>query len=153
MLKVKKQTLLIFAGAVWLIAGINILRIGIESFINCFDANKVLKYLLIIAGAIIIFIGFYFMFSKIVKKHTKRILGYKEEKKSIFYFFDAKGYILMIFMMGLGIGLRSSNLLPTEFFAVFYNGLGSALSIAGVIFIKNYILSKNRITGKNHENE
>lgn len=136
MLKTKKQNLLLIAGIVWLIAGINILRIGIESFLNCYDTDKIVT-ILIILGAIIIFIGFYFMFSKIVKKHTKRILGYKEDKKSIFYFFDTKGYILMIFMMGLGIGLRSSNLLQTEFFAVFYNGLGSALSIAGIIFIKN----------------
>lgn len=142
MLKVKKPTLLLVAGIVWLIAGINILRIGIQSFIDCFAADKVVKYLLIIAGAIVILTGFYFMFSKIVKKHTKRILGYPEEKKSIFYFFDVKGYLLMVFMMGLGIGLRSSNLLPTEFFAVFYNGLGSALSIAGIIFLKNWISAR-----------
>lgn len=136
MLKVKKPTLILLAGLVWLAAGINILRIGVQSFINCFDADNMIKYLLILAGAIVILTGFCFMFFKIVKKHTKRILGYPEEKKSIFYFFDVKGYLLMVFMMGLGIGLRASNLMPIEFFAVFYNGLGTALCLAGVLFLK-----------------
>lgn len=143
MLKVKKPTLLLVAGLVWLAAGINILRIGIQSFIDCFDASKMVKCLLIVTGAIVILTGFFFMFSKIVKKHTKRILGYPEEKKSIFYFFDGKGYLLMVFMMGLGIGLRAGNWLPTEFFALFYNGLGTALSVAGVIFLKNW--KENRL--------
>lgn len=139
MLKVKKTTLILIAGLVWLAAGINILRIGIQAFIDCFEVKEVVKYLLIFAGAIVILVGFCFMFFKIVKRHTKRILGYPEEKKSVFYFFDVKGYLLMVFMMGLGIGLRASNLMPTEFFAVFYNGLGMALSLAGVIFLKNWI--------------
>lgn len=142
MLKTKKENLLCIAGIVWLIAGINILRIGIESFISCFDQSKVFKCILIVTGAILVLIGFGFMFKKIVKKHTNRILEYEETKKSIFYFFDKKGYLLMIFMMSLGIGLRSSKLLPTEFFAVFYNGLGTALSIAGLLFIRNWIKSK-----------
>lgn len=138
MLKVKKPTLILLAGLVWLAAGINILRIGVQSFLNCVTADEVVKCILILAGAIVILTGFCFMFFRIVKKHTKRILGYPEEKKSIFCFFDVKGYLLMLFMMGLGIGLRAGNFMPTEFFAVFYNGLGMALSLAGILFLKNW---------------
>ena len=36
--------------------------------------------------------------------------------------------------MGGGIWLRSSGLVPNEFVAVFYTGLGCALSLAGVFF-------------------
>ena len=99
MLKVKKSTLLLVAGLVWLAAGVNILRIGVQAMLSCFRV-----WLLV--GAVVILIGFFLMFFKIVKKHTKRIMGYPEEKKSIFYFFDLKGYLLMAFMMGLGIALR-----------------------------------------------
>lgn len=77
------------------------------------------------------------MFYHIVGKYQKRILDYPEEKKSIFCCFDLKGYLLMAFMMGLGIGLRVGNFLPDEFFAAFYSGLGTALSVAGIRFIVN----------------
>ena len=40
----------------------------------------------------------------------------------------------MAFMMGGGIWLRSSGLVPDVFIAFFYTGLGCALALAGVLF-------------------
>ena len=40
----------------------------------------------------------------------------------------------MAFMMGGGIWLRSSGLVPDVFIAVFYTGLGCAPALAGVLF-------------------
>ena len=40
----------------------------------------------------------------------------------------------MAVMMGGGIWLRSSGLLPEVFIAVFYTGLGCALALAGALF-------------------
>jgi len=40
----------------------------------------------------------------------------------------------MAVMMGGGIWLRYSGLVPEVFIAVFYTGLGCALALAGVIF-------------------
>lgn len=138
MLRVKKSTLLLAAGAVWLAAGVNILRIGITALVGCFKSTAGwLPYLLLLIAAVVL-TGFSFMFYHIVGKYQKRILGYPEEKKSIFYCFDLKGYLLMAFMMGLGIGLRVGNFLPDEFFAAFYSGLGTALSVAGIRFIVNW---------------
>ena len=135
LLPVSKPVLLFTAGLLWMLAGINILRIGIEAFSACLHQGKV-AVLLIALGALLIFAGFSMMFRRIVKKHQKRIMGYPEQKQSIFRCFDRKGYLLMIFMMTLGITLRASNLLPTVFFAVFYNGLGSALCFGGLMFVK-----------------
>lgn len=45
-----------------------------------------------------------------------------------------KSYLIMAFMMGGGIWLRSSGLVPDTFIAVFYTGLGCALALAGVLF-------------------
>ena len=132
---VSKPVLFFTAGLLWLIAGVNILRIGIGAFAACLQQGKV-SVPLILLGALLIFFGFSMMFRKIVKKHQKRILGYPEQKQSIFRCFDRRGYLLMIFMMALGITLRASNLLPTVFFAVFYNGLGSALCFGGLMFVK-----------------
>lgn len=134
-LKVKKKALLLIAGFVWLAAGINILRIGIASLTSLLGEQSTLQSVGVLLFSTMILAGFLFMFRRIVSKHSERILNYKEEKKSVFCFFDIKGYLMMGFMMGLGIVLRHSNLLPTFFFAFFYTGLGMALSISGIRFI------------------
>jgi uncharacterized integral membrane protein len=41
-------------------------------------------------------------------------------------------------MMGSGIGFRALGIFPDIFVAFFYSGLGCALALAGVLFIKNY---------------
>lgn len=74
-----------------------------------------------------------------VKKHTKRIKGYKEKFRPVWHFFDIKGYCIMAVMMGGGIWLRSSGLLPDIFIAVFYTGLGCALALAGILFWIVYV--------------
>lgn len=136
-MKVKKEKLLIVAGVVWGLAGINILRIGLTSFAEIFHQMKLPIFLLMIPLSAVILAGFGAMFRKVVRKNIKRILSYSR-KKSVFAFFDLKGYLLMAFMMGLGITLRSINLLPTAFFAVFYTGLGTPLTVSGIFFVKNY---------------
>lgn len=45
----------------------------------------------------------------------------------------------MAFMMGGGIWLRYSGLVPDTFIAFFYTGLGLALALAGVVFWAMYI--------------
>lgn len=40
----------------------------------------------------------------------------------------------MFFMMTFGIVIRTQHLLPNQFIAVFYTGLGTALLLAGIIF-------------------
>ena len=134
MLQVKKQTLLLVVGLVWLAAGINILRIGIEAL--AVNLSKAGLTILLLVLAVLVLAAFLATFRKIVPRHTKRILGYAQEKKSVFCFFDAKGYLLMVFMMGLGIVLRRQPWMPLEFFAAFYTGLGSALSVSGIRFMK-----------------
>lgn len=37
-------------------------------------------------------------------------------------------------MMTFGIVLRATNIAPEQFIAVFYTGLGSALTLAGLLF-------------------
>ena len=44
------------------------------------------------------------------------------------------GVVLTAVMMGGGVWLRSSGLVPDVFIAVFYTGLGIALAMAGVLF-------------------
>ena len=47
--------------------------------------------------------------------------------------------------MGGGIGLRAAGVFPNWFVAFFYSGLGCALALAGVLFIRNYVISRKNI--------
>lgn len=49
-----------------------------------------------------------------------------------FMFLTLKGYLIIAFMMTMGITLRRLGTIPEHFFAFFYTGLGSALFIAGL---------------------
>ena len=80
---VKKRTLLLIAGIVWLIAGFNVARLGIISYFTI-DRSWYL-YLL----SMIVFLLFGRMFYKMSKKHTKRIIGY-ENDRPFWHFFDLK---------------------------------------------------------------
>ena len=127
-LHVKKRTLLAVACVVWLIAGINVARLGLISYGHI--AIGPLHILL----SLLVFAAFGAMFFKMSMKHTRRIRGYREAYRPVWHFFDAKAYIIMAVMMGGGIWLRSSGLAPEVFIAVFYTGLGSALALAGLLF-------------------
>ncbi len=131
---VSRKVLLFTAGAVWLLAGINILRIGIFSWISLIPSAGAGKIILLALTCTLILTGFFFMFRKIVRKNTARIRGYGK-RTFILKFMDTRGWLMMAFMMTLGIVLRSSGLLPDEFFAFFYTGLGTSLSIAGILFL------------------
>ena len=136
MLRVKKRTLLLIAGIVWLVAGFNVARLGILSYLAI--RQQWYWYLL----SVVIFLLFGAMFYRMTKKHTKRITGYPEERQPFWRFFDRKAYIVMAVMMGSGIGLRAAGVFPDWFVAFFYTGLGCALALAGVLFIVNFICRK-----------
>lgn len=118
-------------------------RLGVLAYIHI-QQISVLHILL----SALVFCAFGFMFFKMSMKHTRRIKGYTEEYKPVWQFFDIKGYIIMTVMMGGGIWLRYSGLVPDEFIAVFYTGLGSALSLAGVLFWIMFIKERTGIKNR-----
>ena len=132
-LLVHKNTLILIAGIVWAIAGFNIVRIGLIAYEGNFTWWRALLSIAVYA------VFQLFIFGKMVQKHTDRILNYEEERQNFFRFFDTRSYLIMAFMMTLGIGLRVSGVVPNTFIAFFYTGLGASLLTAGVLFIIRYI--------------
>lgn len=130
---IKNKYLLLIAAIVWLIAGFNVLKIGVETYINYVTVINLLL-------SLVVFLVFWIMvFSKLVKKHTLRISSYESEKQWFYLFFDLKSFIIMAIMMTMGIVIRYYALLPAVFIAVFYTGLGSALALAGILFMVNFM--------------
>lgn len=132
-MKVNKKTLLLIACIIWGTAGFNVLRIGILAYSNYVSIIN-------LSFSIIVFSIFqYFVFRKLVKKHTRRIVSYTETKQFFLHFFDTKSFLIMAFMITGGIWLRSSGIAPEHFIAVFYSGLGASLFLSGILFGKNYL--------------
>lgn len=133
---VKKRHLLLVNAVVWGAPGIKILVTGIQSYIALWPAKSVVWLAL---GTVVVLAGFLWMFSRIVKRYSNRILAFPEKRKSILAFLPVRGWILVIFMMCLGISLKFIPGVPTEFIASFYPGLGTALIVAGATFLGNWV--------------
>lgn len=126
-MKIRKEYLLLLACLVWTIAGVNIVRIGIEAYSAYFTLFHVIL-------SVVVFLLFQvFVFGRLVKKHTGRILAY-EGRQWFVKFFDVKSFVIMAVMMTGGIWLRVSGAASERFIAVFYSGLGFSLLLAGILF-------------------
>ena len=121
---VKKNWLIVINDLLWMVAGMNIANIGVKSIL----AIDSLVWLLCVP----VFAVFATMFFRIISKNCERILSMEGEKAKIYKFLTLKGYLIIAFMMTMGITLRRLGTIPEHFFAFFYTGLGSALFIAGL---------------------
>ena len=82
---VKKRALLLIAGIVWLIAGFNVARLGLISY---FEIEQQWYWYVL---SVVIFLLFGTMFYRMSVKHTKRIMGYSEERQPFWRFFRPEG--------------------------------------------------------------
>lgn len=134
-LAVNKRTLLLVAGVIWGFAGFRVFAIG-EGDVSLNRGSIILS---LVFSIIIFYIFFNFIFKRMSRKHTKRIINSKLKKQCIFSFFDIKGYLIMGFMMSFGIIVRSLGIFNPVAIGTFYMGLGAALFFGGIIFLINYI--------------
>lgn len=132
---IPKKYLLLLAGLVWGAAGFNILRLGLLAYVGLVKP----LYLLLSAAVFVIFQKM--VFGKLVQKHTARILAYEAPKVCFWHFFDRKSFLIMAFMMTMGISLRKFSLVPIDFIAFFYTGLGASLLLAGILFLRQFFLT------------
>lgn len=135
-MKIKRNNLLLIAAIVWFLAGLNILKIAFIVYEKNWSIGN------IFLSGLVFFIFFLGIFKRLVIKHTYRILSYEDEKVSFIKFFDLKSFIIMTIMMTLGIVIRKFNLWSDLWIAVFYLGLGSALSLAGLEFSYKFLKEK-----------
>lgn len=133
--QVSRKTLLLFAGLLWVIAGFNVLMIGI----NTWQAINKPSFLVKSLWAMLVFCTFLFMiFKPLHKKYTLRIANLNERNHPLI-FFNLKGWGIMFFMITLGVTVRKFNLLPDSFIASFYTGLSLALSTTGFLFLYSWL--------------
>lgn len=136
MLEVKTKTLLAIAGVFWLIAGVNVAVVGVRAYRIAAEGAAPWVIALLVIGTVAVFALFFFrIFKPYSAKHARRVDDMGETRASALRFMDRKGYIMIVFMIALGAGLRLSGFVPDWFIAFFYVGLGVALALTGALFL------------------
>ena len=131
MCKVRKIHLLAINGLMWTAIGTKISITGLNNYLT--TPREKLWWM--IPLSILVFAGFYVMLTGIVRKYSDRIHSLPGPKESIFKTFSLKGYLIIAFMISMGIGLKYIPGIQEHFFAWFYLGLGPGLLSAGIRFL------------------
>lgn len=126
----KRKHLYFVAAVIWGIPGITITLKGISAY--RMQPSENIWWLVLIT--ICVLSGFFLMFRKIVNRYCRRIASLPEKVK-IWQTFPTRGWVLLIFMMGLGIALKHIPAIPSAFIASFYSGLGPMLVFSSLRFM------------------
>lgn len=127
---VSRRYLYLFAALIWGIPGITITLKGINAYSNI--QRSQLWWLLIAMVCVAIF--FYKIFRKVTKRYIEHI-AILPDRCLPFQTFPFKGWVLILFMMGLGITLKFIPSVPLQFIASFYSGLGPMLILSAFRFV------------------
>ena len=126
--KVSKKTLLNLTGLIWVTTGFNVLRLGITSYA---DHASVLN----IGLSCAVFIVFWTMvFQRRASRYFNQVVNYEEEKTLLLEHFDLRFVTLVLAVLLLSGIIYMLNFMPEILIAVFYSGLGMALTAAGISF-------------------
>lgn len=134
----KTQWLAFMAGIIWLAAGFNVCRIGVEAWraLTATTAGMVL-------GSLATLVLFSVMFVKMLFKNVRRIGRIYPAYRRIWHLMPLRSYLVMAVMITLGIILRSCQAVPRTFIASFYVGLGGALMLAGAVYLSALFCPKD----------
>ena len=128
---VSKYWLIALAGLLWSIVGIMLCRLA---YIWLAAVNWSLGLPLGSIGIISALAAYVYGFSKIALKNIDR-LCLLSDKCCIFAFQAWKNYLIIIFMIMLGMAFRNSPI-PKHFLAVLYTAIGGALFISSFHFYR-----------------
>jgi hypothetical protein len=132
-LKTDRKYLILVAGLMWCGVGIMLMTFA-ESWLNRYTGKGVLLFYG--AGFLLAMPVHHFGFLRLAKKNLGRLLEITE-KRSIFSFITVNSYLIIIFMVALGITLRHSSI-PKQYLSVIYNGIGLGLFLSGIRYIKYF---------------
>ena len=128
---VTKNILLLLAGVVWECVGLMLLYLA---FSWLYKVPGINIYIYALAGILLALLIHHFGFIKIVDKNLNRILQ-MNQKKCFFSFITCKSYMVIVIMVIMGALLRHS-MIPKYYLAVLYTGIGFALILSSVRYIR-----------------
>lgn len=128
----RRAVLYVVAAIIWGVPGVAITIKGIKAYVG--QSSVDVWWLALITVCVLVM--FYLIFSRVVKKYSHHIAS-QNEKCHIWNTFSLRGWVLIIFMMGLGMAIKYIPAIPSQFVASFYSGLGPMLILSAVKFLYN----------------
>jgi hypothetical protein len=125
----------LIAGAMWCGVGIMLSVMAIR-WLSGYSGNV---WLFAVSGVAFALIMRRFSFLKIAEKNLDRISGLPL-RPCIFSFISLRSWLLVAFMITLGITLRHSPV-PKEYLAVIYLGIGMGLLLSGMRYFRYFPLN------------
>ena len=126
---VPPRTLLFIAACVWGAASI---VLGVRAFLLLADLMTPGPVVGALAGGLLFHL---ILFRRIASRHTIRIRSASQMRPCAFSFLDWRGYGMMSLMIGMGIGLRVSGILPPHILGFLYIGMSVPLLLSSVWFL------------------
>lgn len=120
----------LLATLIWGIPGITITIKGIGAYSSVSQSQ--LWWLLLVTAFIVI--AFFYIFRRVSIRYISRI-STLPSKCHLFSTFPPRGWILLFFMMGLGLLIKCIPDVPLQFTASFYSGLGPMLLLNSLRFL------------------
>jgi len=128
---VPKVVLIALGAALWGFAAYRILKMGFI-FIEKHALHHFLNYLIGVAG----FIPFFLLvFRKVSLRYITRIKNLPQRRPCMFAFFDLRGYIMMSFMITMGIMVSHWKVIPELYKGTFFISLGLSLLASSIFYI------------------
>ncbi|MBN1463125.1 MAG: hypothetical protein JW922_05540 [Paludibacteraceae bacterium] len=137
--RVHKHILVFVSGILWSGVGLFLISLAYRWFNQLSNNQIIAAWLggLILGGAIA-----YFGFSKLADKNILRINQY--HKKVCFWAFQKwTTYLLIVFMMSLGIFMRKTPYIPKFLLSPMYIGIGSALFLSSFRYYQFLVQTRN----------
>lgn len=128
-----RRWLFVVAALIWGIPGVIITLKGLGAYGEV--ASEALWWHLVITAVVLL--GFGFMFGRVVARYTSHILALPP-RTSILQTFPPRGWLLMGFMMCLGMTIKLLPFIPNAFIASFYAGLGPMLVVSSLRFLARF---------------
>jgi hypothetical protein len=130
-----KRVLVLLAGLMWCCVGVMLVRYAV-TWLSPLDNSRALIFY--IAGFLAAMPIHHFGFLKIADKNLKRLLPVTS-KKCIFSFMTWRSYLIVLVMVSMGIALRHSAL-PKDYLSILYNGIGLALFLSGIRYLRFFTM-------------
>lgn len=76
------------------------------------------------------------VFLKVSKKYIHRIHVMRDDKPSIFAMMSLKSYLLIAFMISMGVFFSHTDLIPKSLLSMFLGSLGLSLLTSSILFFR-----------------
>ncbi len=131
---VDKNWLYLVAGLLWTAVGLMLLSLA-AGWLKPLGIAGALPYA--ITGLLLALVFYFFSFSKLAGRNVARIEQMNRKKIGIFAFQAWKSYLIILFMIALGITLRHYTPIPKPFLAIIYIGVGGGLFLSSLHYYEH----------------